>query len=105
SKQYAFECSNGILEPFTLLIRNLHGGSSGNFLAFDRDSEVHKALTRAGNQQTLNQSANFAGAYWGEQRLAGPYYAGAIIVFLFAVGIAFAPHNTYGGWHRSVPLV
>lgn len=91
TREYAFEFSNGILEPLTLLIPNFYGGSSGNFLVGDSDSEVYKALMRSGDQQTVNQLANFTGAYWGEQRLASPYYGGAIIVFLFVIGIAFAP--------------
>ena len=91
TREYAFEFSNGILEPLTLLIPNFYGGSTGNFLVADRDSEVYKALVRSGDQQTANQLANFTGAYWGGQRLASPYYAGAIIVFLFAIGVAFAP--------------
>lgn len=90
TREYAFEFSNGITEPLTLLIPNFYGGSSANFLVAERDSEVYKALVRSGDQQTANQLANFTGAYWGEQRLASPYYAGAIIVFLFALGIAFA---------------
>lgn len=91
TRTYAFEFSNGILEPFTLLIPNFYGGSSANFLVAERDSEVYQALVRSGDQQTANQLANFTGAYWGDQRLASPYYAGAIVVFLFVLGIAFAP--------------
>ena len=90
SKEYAFEFSNGILEPFTLMIPDFYGGSTGNFLAADRNSKVYQALMRSGDQKTANQLANYTGAYWGEQRLAVPYYAGAITVFLFALGIAFA---------------
>ena len=101
TREYAFEFSNGILEPLTLLIPNFYGGSSGNFLVSDRDSEVYKALVRSGDQQTANRLANFTGAYWGEQRLASPYYAGAIIVFLFAVGIAFA-EKKYVWWLGSL---
>lgn len=97
TRLYAFEFSNGIFEPFTLMIPNFYGGSSGNFLVSDRDSEVYQALARSGDQQTVNQLANFTGAYWGEQRLAAPYYAGAIVVFLFALGIAFA-EKKYVWW-------
>lgn len=104
SKDYAFEFSNGILEPFTLMIPNFYGGSSGNFLVSDRNSEVYKALARSGDQQTANQLANFTGAYWGEQRLAAPYYAGAIIVFLFVLGIAFA-EKQYVWWLVSVSIL
>ncbi len=90
SKAYAFDYSNGILEPMTLMIPNFYGGASSNFLVADRDSEVYQALMRSGDQETANQLARFTGAYWGEQRIAAPYYAGAITVFLFALGIAFA---------------
>jgi len=104
TRQYAFEFSNGILEPLTLIIPNFYGGSSGNFLVSDRDSEVYKALMRSGDQQTANQLANFTGAYWGEQRLASPYYAGAIIAFLFAIGIAFAP-SRYAWWLATMSVL
>lgn len=103
-KEYAFEFSNGILEPFTLLIPNFYGGSSGNFLVMDRTSEVYQALVRSGNQQTANQLAGLTGAYWGDQRLAAPYYAGAIVVFLFALGIAFA-EKKWVWWLVSVGIL
>jgi hypothetical protein len=104
TREYAFEFSNGILEPLTLLIPNFYGGSSGNFLVSDRDSEVYKALVRSGDQQTANQLANFTGAYWGEQRLASPYYAGAIVVFLFVLGLAFAERR-YVWWLGSLSVL
>ncbi|HEY9488795.1 MAG TPA: YfhO family protein [Chryseosolibacter sp.] len=104
TKEYAFEFSNGILEPFTLLIPNFYGGSSGNRLVADPDSEVYKALARSGDPQTANRLANFTSAYWGEQRLASPYYAGAIIVFLFVLGIAFA-EKKYVWWLASVGVL
>lgn len=104
TREYAFEFSNGIFEPFTLMIPNFYGGSSGNFLVSDPNSEVYKALMRSGDQQMANQLANFTGAYWGEQRLAAPYYAGAVIVFLFALGICFAPRR-YATWLCSAALL
>ena len=104
TREYAFEFSNGILEPLTLMIPNFYGGSSSNFLVADRESETYKALVRSGDQQTANRLANFSGAYWGEQRLAVPYYAGAVIVFLFAVGIAFA-EKRHVWWLGSVAVL
>jgi hypothetical protein len=101
TKEYAFEFSNGILEPLTLLIPNVYGGSSGNYLFLDRKSEVYKALARNGDQQTANQLAGYARAYWGDQRLASPYYAGAVIVFLFVAGCVFA-EKKYVWWLISV---
>jgi hypothetical protein len=90
TKEYAFEFSNGILEPLTLMLPNIYGGSSGNFLVQDQTSKVYNALVGAGNPQQANQLARYTAAYWGPQRLATPYYAGAVIVFLFALGVAFA---------------
>ncbi len=104
SKQYAFEFSNGIFEPLTLMIPNVYGGASSNYLVTDRNSEVYRALARSGDQQMANQLARFTGAYWGEQRLAAPYYAGAIIVFLFVLGIAFA-EKRYVWWLLPVSIL
>jgi hypothetical protein len=103
-KDYAFEFSNGILEPLTLLIPNVYGGSSGNYLVMDPKSKTYNALVRSGNQQTANQLAQFSSSYWGPQRLAAPYYGGAIIVFLFAVGIAFADKK-YLWWLLPVSVL
>jgi hypothetical protein len=90
SKSYAFAYSNGIFEPMVLIFPNFYGGSSSNFLVRDQDSHVYKALASSGDQNTANQLANYTGAYWGPQGLTSPYYAGAIICFLFVVGILFA---------------
>ena len=90
SKTYAFEFSNAIDEPMTLLIPNFYGGASMNFLVYDQQSEVRRALTQSGNQESANQLASYTSAYWGPQRLSAPSYAGAIICFLFAIGITFA---------------
>jgi hypothetical protein len=104
SKEYAFEFSNGILEPLTLMIPNIYGGSSSNFLFMDQKSHAYQALVKSGNQQTANQLAQYTSAYWGEQRLSAPYYGGAIMVFLFAVGIAFADKK-HVWWLVSVSLL
>lgn len=89
SKTYAFEFSNGILEPMTLLIPNFYGGGSMNFIFQDEESDTYKALVNARDNEMANQLAGYSSGYWGPQRLSAPYYAGAIIVFLFAIGIVF----------------
>lgn len=103
SKSYAFNNSYGILEPITLLIPNFYGGSSSNYLVQDQTSETYKALANSGDQETANQLASYTSAYWGPQRPFGavPYYAGAIITFLFVAGIVFADKK-YVWW--LVPL-
>jgi hypothetical protein len=93
SKSYAFEFSNAITEPMTLLIPNYYGGSSMNYLVQDENSQVYRTLVQSGDQQTANQLAYYSSAYWGPQRLSAPSYAGAIVCFLFAVGIVFAPRR------------
>jgi hypothetical protein len=101
-KEYAFRYSYGILEPMTLLIPNFYGGSSSNYLVQDPKSEVYNALSRSGDQQTANQLAQFTSAYWGINPLNAPYYGGAIIFFLFVLGIAFADKK-YVWW--LIPVV
>ncbi len=96
NRSYAFQYNYAILEPMTLLIPNFYGGSAGNYLVQDRESNVYKALARSGNEQVANQLAYSTSAYWGPATTM-PYYAGAIIVFLFATGIAFAEKN-YVWW-------
>lgn len=97
AKSYAFEYSNGILEPFTLLIPNFYGGASSEALVNDQESNTYKALMGSGDNQLANQLAQYSSAYWGPQRLATPYYAGAIIVFLFVLGILLAERK-YMWW-------
>ena len=85
-KSYAFEFSNGIAEPLFLFIPNVYGGSSLQDLG--NDSNVEEALrkNRIGRQQ-INQIVKSAPAYWGDQRLSAPYYAGATVVFLFVLAL------------------
>ncbi|MBS1681918.1 MAG: YfhO family protein [Bacteroidetes bacterium] len=90
SKSYAFEYSNGILEPMTLIIPDFYGGSSSTFFVMDQQSNTYQALVNSGDNQTANQLANYTSAYWGSQSATAPYYAGAIIVFLFVLGVLLA---------------
>jgi hypothetical protein len=91
TKEYAFNWNYGILEPMTLLIPQFYGGSSGTFFVQDQNSASYQALAQSGNNQLANQLAPNTSAYWGPQAVtAAPYYAGAIIIFLFVVGMVFA---------------
>ena len=102
-RSYAFRYNYAILEPMTLLIPNFYGGSGGNYLVQDRESKVFAALSRSGDEQAANQLAYYSSAYWGPATTM-PYYAGAIIVFLFAVGIAFA-EKKYVWWLVSICIL
>ena len=84
-KDYATDWSYGIAETFTLLIPNFHGGASQGSLT--TDSETYRAIKRAPNAKQLIKRLPL---YWGDQPVvSGPTYAGAIIVFLFVLGLFF----------------
>lgn len=85
-KDYAFQYSNGIFEPVVLFIPNFFGGSSRQDLG--NNSNLEEALRKNGldRRQIAGQVEN-APAYWGDQPLTAPYYAGAIVVFLFVLGM------------------
>ena len=80
-KDYITYWSYGVDETFTLLIPNFKGGAS---IPFDRNSETVTALRKNNASQFANQFQ----MYWGTQPgTGGPIYVGAIIVFLFVLGI------------------
>ncbi|PZR33976.1 MAG: hypothetical protein DI538_17260 [Azospira oryzae] len=99
SKDYAFAYNYGVKEPMTLLIPNFYGGSSRYAFVMDPKSETYKALVNSSNNELANQLQNYSTAYWGPQSggTLGAYYGGAIIVFLFVVGILFADQK-YVWW-------
>jgi hypothetical protein len=84
-KDYVVQWSQGIGETMTLLIPNFMGGSHSTNP--DTNSETLKALqeNRVENpRQLLSQII----LYHGDKPFtSGPYYAGAIIVFLFVLGL------------------
>ena len=104
NRDYAFNYSNGIAEPMTMLIPNFYGGSSSDLIFYDKESETYKALMATGNEQLVNNYARYTSPYWGEQPFTAPYYAGAIVVFLFVVGILFAERK-YVWWLVSLSVI
>ncbi|MEM6263824.1 MAG: hypothetical protein AAGI38_15025 [Bacteroidota bacterium] len=82
---YALSWSYGIDETLTLLVPNFMGGSSQT--PVDRDSDTAKELRRKFGQQA-NQLIGGMPTYWGDQPFtSGPVYIGAIIFFLFVLGL------------------
>lgn len=72
---YAYSWSYGKGETFTILVPGLYGGGSGETVS--KDSEFYKNF-----RQTQ------APLYWGDQPFtSGPVYFGAIIMFLFVLGL------------------
>lgn len=97
SKDYIFDWSYGVGETFTILIPDYMGRKSGSFVN-DRESKTYavwqqeiQKLQQQGNQdinqvaQTLAQAAN---TYRGDVPFtSGPIYFGAVICFLFVLGL------------------
>jgi hypothetical protein len=88
-KDYATQWSYGIGETMTLLIPDFYGGSSSAKLS--QKSEVVKVM-KANNipDETIRQftAQPVPFLYWGTQPFtSGPVYIGAIIFFLFFLGL------------------
>lgn len=78
-KDYAFAWSYGKMETFTLLVPNLYGGGHTELKP---DSETFQDLRQNG------YGSPYLPTYWGEQPFtSGPVYAGAIVCFLFVLGL------------------
>ena len=103
-REYAYQWSQGIMENITFLIPNAYGGGSGPVL--DEKSEVAKVLIDNGVQP--DQAVGFAKqmpTYWGDKPFtSGPWYFGAIVVFLFVLGI-FIVNNRLKWWLLSATLL
>jgi hypothetical protein len=103
-REYAFQWSSGKAESFTLLIPNFYGGASGNYTG--TNSELERVLAQ--NNVPQNQIAQYTRGllgYWGPQPFtSGPVYAGAIICFLFIIGILYTDKR-YKWWLISATLL
>ncbi|MBO7546621.1 MAG: YfhO family protein [Paludibacteraceae bacterium] len=88
---YATAWSYGKAETLTLLIPNYMGGASGYDLG--KDSQLEKSLKKMGVPS--GQARGFcshAPTYWGEKAFtSGAVYVGAIICFLFVLGLLIVP--------------
>jgi len=94
NKDYITQWSYGVDETMTLLIPDFKGGASGGTLA--SDSETGKRLTSLGAPD-VNKilKENQFPLYWGSQPFtSGPVYIGAIICFLFVLGIFLVDKRT-----------
>ena len=84
---YATAWSEGIGESLTFLVPNYMGGASGYDLG--KGSKLEKDLTKIGvPKRQAQQFCQRAPTYWGEKAFtSGPVYMGAIIIFLFVLGL------------------
>lgn len=86
-KEYITQYSYGIAESLNLFSPRLFGGSGNEDLG--KKSKAYEYLTGQGLSPT--KALEFSGGmplYWGDQPIvAGPAYVGAIIFFLFVLGL------------------
>lgn len=79
-KDYATDWSYGIAESFSLMIPNAKGGETESL----GNNEV--AMKKVDRQ--LRQAIAGSNQYWGDQPFtSGPVYVGAIVCFLFILGL------------------
>jgi hypothetical protein len=101
-KDYVVQWSYGIDETFTLLIPNFKGG--GSQINPGIDSESYRALQRQGVQNP-RQTIQAVSMYHGDQPgTSGPVYVGAILVFLFVLGL-FVIKGRMKWWLVSATVV
>jgi len=99
---YATNWSYGIDETMTLLIPGFKGGSSTYELS--ENSNTFEALARL-DRNFASQFIRNANMYWGDQvSTSGPVYLGAIIVFLFVLGL-FIVEARYKWWILGVTVL
>lgn len=98
TKDYAFNWSQGIDETMTILIPNfMGGGSSGNYEGTESHKKMVALLKQNGYpakeaDKVANQVAG-SELYWGDQPFtSGPIYFGAIVCFLFVLGMFVIKH-------------
>lgn len=81
-RDYITSWSYGIGETWTFLIPNAKGGASGVLGNVDAVKKAEPAYRNMIAQQT--------NAYWGDQPgTSGPVYLGAIVLFLFVLGLFY----------------
>ena len=88
---YATAWSYGKAETLTLLIPNFMGGASGYNLGKDSQLEQDLKQMRVPSGQARS-FCQHAPTYWGEKAFtSGPVYVGAIVCFLFVLGLLIVP--------------
>ncbi|RYZ97498.1 MAG: hypothetical protein EOO68_15235, partial [Moraxellaceae bacterium] len=86
-REYAYQWSQGVVECITFLIPNAYGGDSRNANAY---TNVISTLNEIGfdPSQSGYISQALTPLYWGEKPFTeGSFYFGAVICFLFVLGL------------------
>lgn len=91
-RDYIVGWSSGIGETFTLLIPNFKGGKSAGSVG--KNSATYQLLSQNYPPGQLKQITKQLPLYFGEQPFtSGPIYLGAIVIFLFLMGLFLLKGN------------
>ena len=112
-RDYAYEYSQTVPESLTFLVPNAYGGETGLSSLDFPNSDFNKSLVAVGIPQEQVEPAleQLAGSglrfstYWGDKPLtSGPHYFGAVICFLFVLGL-FVVKNRIKWWILATVLL
>jgi hypothetical protein len=104
-KDYATQWSYGIGESFTLLIPNFKGGASVGSLPTSSNTYKFLSQPEVMGKIKAKKAIEQMPTYFGKQPgTSGPVYAGAIICFLFILGL-FICDDRYRWWLLSATVV
>lgn len=95
-KDYITEYSYGIWETFNLMIPRFMGGGTAEELS--ESSNFYQVLEENAGRETAREYSKQALTYWGTQPIVeAPAYIGAVVVFLFFLGV-FLIENRLKYW-------
>lgn len=86
-RDYVFQYSIKKLEALTLLIPNFYGGGSRQDIGMDSNLADMLKANNAPRQQIRQFTTNAPTYFGGKPSTSGPVYIGAVIFFLFVLGI------------------
>lgn len=102
-KDYILDYSYDVTEALTAFIPRLKGGSMHEPLS--ENSALYQAIEKSQGRQRAKKFVESAPLYWGSQPIvSGPFYFGAITVFLFVLGL-FSVRGKEKWWLVSVVIV
>jgi len=89
-KDYITQWSYGVTESINFLIPNFMGGATTEDIG--EESNLYRSLQ--GRAPNARQIVSNVPTYWGDQPfVSGPYYMGAIMLFLFFLGAWILPRK------------
>ena len=89
---YAYQWSNNRPELFTLLVPNFYGGKPA--MPYSPDHAIYQEMPGQANQLVQMTGGRWQSNFGAAGNQAGPFYVGAIVLFLFVVGLVLVPSGS-----------